>query len=67
MAKYTFFFQNNNIHSFKPMAEETLHQELPPHIYTHAHTYTFTDLNKVILACVYPKETVTVLAMYLII
>ena len=50
------------------MGDETLYQELLPHTYTQTHTYTFIDLKKVILASIYPKEMLPVLAyMYLIV
>ena len=50
------------------MGEETLYQELRPHTYTQTHTYTHIHgFKKVIIASIYPKEMLTVLAVYLII
>ena len=37
------YFQNNVIHSFKPMGNETLYQEF--HLYTYIHTDTYLHIH----------------------
>ena len=62
--KYT-YFQNNTIHSFKSMyGRRNLVSGTPsPHI--HTDTYLLIHwYKKVIIASVYPKEMLTVLAMF---
>ena len=60
-------FQNNSIHNFKTIGDETLYQELPP-THTHRHAYVHTHRSKkVIFASIYPNEMATLLAMYIII
>ena len=51
------YFQNNTFHSFKPMGDETLYQELHTHTYAQTHTYTFDiyQLKNVIIALIYSK------------
>ena len=60
------YFQNNTIHIFRSMGDETLYQELHPHTYTQTYTYTFTDLKS--NSCIHlSKKTAYSLSYYLII